>query len=347
MRVSVIIPAYNAEKTISMCLRALVEQNFPKEKYEIIVVDDGSKDNTKEILKKISMKYPIIKMISQKNKGPAAARNTGAKLAKGNILLFTDADCVPEQNWIKEMVKPFENQEVVGVSGVYGKNLAKHSVLARLIDAEIKEKYSKLLKLNQIDFISTYSAAYKKEFFFKVGGFDENFRKPAGEDTDLSFKIMKFGKLVLNPKARVGHLHRSNLKSYIKQKFATGFWRAFLYKKHPGKFFRHSFTPKKEFVSLSFLGLSVAFFIFTGVSALFKFNNILLYIATGFLIMSMFLSTSFILKQKKDFVLLISSPFILLIRNLCLGFGAFLGFFKNIRLGNQKTNYYQSNFESA
>ena len=98
MLVSVIIPAYNEENTIESCLNSLLNQTIGKESYEVIVVDDGSTDSTSEIIKR----YPV-KLFRQGNSGPATARNLGAKNSSGEIILFTDADCVAEPNWIEEM----------------------------------------------------------------------------------------------------------------------------------------------------------------------------------------------------------------------------------------------------
>jgi len=104
--VSVVIPAYNAEKTIIRNLSALVKQKCPYP-YEIIVVDDGSTDKTAEITKKFIEDFANpkrMRLINLAHRGPAAARNTGIKEAKSDIVLFTDADCVVEEEWISSMV---------------------------------------------------------------------------------------------------------------------------------------------------------------------------------------------------------------------------------------------------
>ena len=91
---SVIIPVYNGEGTIAECLEALASQDMPRREFEVIVVDDGSTDGTAAIVKQFDVKY-----IHQENTGPATARNVGVKNAQGKIVVFTDADCVPEPNW--------------------------------------------------------------------------------------------------------------------------------------------------------------------------------------------------------------------------------------------------------
>ena len=113
LSVSVIIPAYNAEKTLKNCLDALLEQTLLPN--EIIVVDDGSTDSTPTI----ASTYSLVNLHSQKNQGPAHARNVGARKAKGKIILFLDSDCVPEENWLEEMIKPFQDEKVAGVQGAY------------------------------------------------------------------------------------------------------------------------------------------------------------------------------------------------------------------------------------
>ena len=99
-RVSVIIPAYNAEATLGRCLSSLHRQSRPPD--EIIVVDDGSTDGTAKVAQRHGAR-----IISQGNAGPAAARNVGARAASGEVLLFTDADCAPTCDWVECMVLPF------------------------------------------------------------------------------------------------------------------------------------------------------------------------------------------------------------------------------------------------
>ena len=112
--VSVVVPAYNAESSIALCLEALMQQDYPGNLFEIIVVDDGSADATAHIVQGFPVRY-----VYQKNAGPAAARNHGAQKAAGEILLFTDADCVPDPDWVEEMVLAFRNPSIAAVKGAY------------------------------------------------------------------------------------------------------------------------------------------------------------------------------------------------------------------------------------
>ena len=144
MKVSVIVPAYNAQKTIGQCIDALLAQTYPRESYEVIVVDDGSTDGTADVVKAYPVKY-----LYQRNQGPATARNIGVREAQGEIILFTDSDCVPFDNWIAEMTKPFEDKEVVAVKGAY--KTRQKSMTARFAQLEFEERFEMLKKAESIE----------------------------------------------------------------------------------------------------------------------------------------------------------------------------------------------------
>src|SRR6266545_1529120 len=108
MKVSVIVAARNAEMTLPGCLAALDAQQFPRADFEVIVVDDGSTDRTAEAACAAGAS-----VISIPSSGPAAARNRGAAIASGELLVFTDADCAPDPGWLRALVSPFEDPEVI------------------------------------------------------------------------------------------------------------------------------------------------------------------------------------------------------------------------------------------
>jgi len=316
--ISVIIPAYNAEKTIGKCLKSLKNQNV-KKGYEIIVVDDGSIDRTKQVVKK----FRNILLLEQKHKGPAAARNLGAKNANGKILLFTDADCFAKKDWIKEMIKPFENKEIIGVQGAYGTK--QKSIFARFAQFEIEERYDRMRKNDYIDFIGSYSAGYKKDIFLKSGGFDESFPMASGEDPALSFKLSELGyKMVFNPKAVVYHKHPDTLKKYLRQKFWRAYWRVLLYKKYPKKIKSESYTPQtlKIQIFLTYLFSISSILVFFGLNAI-----IPLLIFFVILISTLPLSYK---NFRKDKMVGLFSPFIILMRSISFSLGLLYGFVRMI-----------------
>ncbi|MFB0544969.1 MAG: glycosyltransferase family 2 protein [Asgard group archaeon] len=323
--ISVIVPVYNGEGVIASCLKSLLNQNYPKNKYEIIVVDDGSTDDTTEIVSR----FKRVKLIKQKHKGPATARNLGVKKSRGQIVLFTDADCVPPKNWIKNMIEPFKDKKIVGVSGTY-KTLNKKSLVARFVGYEIEERHDTLKKRGNIDFMGTFSAAYRKNIFSKFGGFDTSFPTASGEDPELSFRINKAGfKMVFQPKSFVYHRHPNSLWKLIKQKFWRGYWRVFLYNKHKDKMFRHSYTPKSAFIEEAFLGIAFLFVFLALINFLFSYyRDLSSYFVISFIFLILtFLFTLPLAKKmyKKDKEVGFWSTGIIILRELFTGFGIICG----------------------
>lgn len=265
MDFSVIIPAFNAEKTIAASLKSLAEQSILSDRYEIIVVDDGSTDRTADIVQSYPVRY-----LHQNNQGPAAARNRGACLAEGNIILFTDADCVPDRRWIEEMTAPFlKNSGISGVKGAY--RTRQSSLTARFAQAEFEDRFDLLKKSCFIDMVDTYSAAFKKKVFLAAGGFDSSFPVANNEDTELSYRLVSQGhRLVFNPRAFVFHTHPDTLKKYLKVKFWRGYWRMVVYARYPGKAVKDSYTPVvikiQTFLLLAAMGLLPPALIFRSVS---------------------------------------------------------------------------------
>ena len=248
MRCSLIIPAYNAERTIVTCLESVLNQSLSRDEYEVIVVDDGSTDNTPQIIRD----YPVT-LISQANQGPALARNRGANEAKGEILVFTDSDCELDFHFLERITSPIENDpEIVGVQGSY--KTKQKEFMARFGQVEIETRYNRMSRNKYIDFIGTYAAAYKKEVFHELGEFDTGFPLASGEDTEFSYKLYESGyKMVFRPEAFVYHQHPSELRKYLKSKFYRGYWRIRLYRKHPAKTVTDSYTPQ----TLKFQVLSI------------------------------------------------------------------------------------------
>lgn len=251
VKYSVIVPAYNAEKTVGSCLSALAGQSVDTGKYEVIVVDDGSQDGTEKIVKSFPVRY-----LRQTNQGPAAARNRGAWEARGAILLFTDSDCVPAPDWIEEMARPFADPAVAAVKGAYRTN--QRSFTARFAQVEFEERFEMLKRAASIDMVDTYSAAFREDVYHEAGGFDASFPVANNEDTELSYKLSRMGrKMVFNPHAVVVHLnHPDSLKRYARLKFWRGYWRMVVYRKYPGKMMKDTYTPQTLKLQILFLFLT-------------------------------------------------------------------------------------------
>ena len=224
LRASIIIPVYNAEKTLAACLSICLAQDYPD--YEVIVVDDGSTDDSAAL----AADCTGVTSHRQPNAGPAAARNTGARLASGDFLVYTDADCVPNADWLSQLVGAFEDG-VVAVGGTYA--IANStSRLARVVQAEIAQRHRRFR--GDVDFLGSFNVAFRRDAFEAVGGFDESYLQASGEDNDLAYRLHdEGGRMIFNPDAVVAHYHPEQLLGYLRTQFCHGYWRVKLYRVHP------------------------------------------------------------------------------------------------------------------
>lgn len=318
IKYSVIVPAYNSAGTIEHCLKALTQQSINMEACEVIVVDDGSTDRTDDIIKKFPVKY-----IRQPNRGPAAARNHGAAKAAGEVLLFTDSDCVPDYRWVEEMTRPFADRDIAAVKGAY--RTSQKALTARFAQVEFEERFELLKKTERIDMVDTYSAAFRREVFIRAGGFDESFPAANNEDTDLSYKLSAAGhKMVFNPKAIVSHLrHPDTICRYSRQKFWRGYWRMVVYRRFPDKMVKDSYTPQSLKLQVLLLFSAIAFALFTVILPVSVYLSIFLLVL--FMLSALpFASFAF----KRDWLIGLASVFFLSVRALSIGCGILYFFYK-------------------
>lgn len=201
--VSVIIAARNAQATLARCLDAATTLEHPS--YEVILVDDGSTDATA----RIARTYANLRVIQAPPGGPSRARNIGIAQARGNLVAFTDSDCVPEKTWLGELVKGFAGQQVAGVGGdqvspaddsPFGREVQGFFKAIGLVTDYIKTAAT----LVETSHNPSCNSAYRREILEEVGGFDEALWP--GEDLDLDVRIRSRGyRLLYNPAARVAH----------------------------------------------------------------------------------------------------------------------------------------------
>jgi glycosyltransferase involved in cell wall biosynthesis len=226
---SIIIPTFNGASRIGNCLDSLVKQTTGRD-VEILVVDDGSTDDTAKVVRSYSA-------------GPASARNRGALEAKGRILLFTDDDCVPMPDWLEAMLESFKDSDVVGAKGIY--RTRQKSLAARFVQTEYEDKYRMMAGLPSIDFIDTYSAAFRRDRFLELTGYDTSFPVACAEDVELSYRMSARGwKMKFVPGAIVYHTHPDTFSRYLKKKYKFAFWRVLAVRKNPSKGIRDSHTPQ-------------------------------------------------------------------------------------------------------
>jgi glycosyltransferase involved in cell wall biosynthesis len=243
MEVSIVIPTFNAEKTIGKTLEACLRQDH-KGQVEVIVVDDGSTDGTKEEVEKFPVKY-----IYQENAGPASARNRGWRESRGEFVCFTDSDCIPSRDWVSKLVGHYRLDGNVGAVGGSYTVANPESLLAYCIQEEISIRHSAMPK--EVRFLGSYNLSVKRTVLEEIGGFQEGYKKASGEDNDLSYKILKHGhKILFDREALVAHYHRESLWRYLNDQYTHGFWRARLYREHPDMGLGDDYTRWKDILEV-------------------------------------------------------------------------------------------------
>jgi len=221
MDATIVIPTFNRSGRLLRCLQAVGEQDLSTYKVEVVVVDDGSEDDTVSSVKDLSADFPMpLRVISNKGKGPAAARNTGMVAAESPLILYTDDDCVPQPTWAYSLIEYFHRHlEVDAVGGE----------IERLYDTHISIYIDNCGYMRQaregesIQFLVTANAGFRKQALMNVQGFDERISIAGGEDYELSYRIRKEGSAIaFVADAVVKHEHHQRLSALHKMNWRHG-----------------------------------------------------------------------------------------------------------------------------
>jgi glycosyltransferase involved in cell wall biosynthesis len=227
--VSVIVPVLNGEETIRDCLVSVLETDYPPERREILVVDNGSTDRTPEIIKVLPVSY-----LREERRGAAAARNKGIGASTGEILAFTDADCVVTRGWLRELVGGLADGTSAGIEGeilVY----PVATPAARYAAKVGTHTHRRNLQSPLSPFVDTANVAFNREVFRRVGSFDTRFPAAGFEDIDFSWRVLRENDLDVshNPKAVVFHRPRATTRRLLSQHIRYGRNVAILRDKYP------------------------------------------------------------------------------------------------------------------
>ncbi|HYC21078.1 MAG TPA: glycosyltransferase, partial [Candidatus Bathyarchaeia archaeon] len=228
--ISVIVCAYNAERTMEPCLHSL--QNLPYPNYEVIVVNDGSTDRTLEIARRYE--GGRIRVIDQKNMGLSAARNVGIAASRGEIVAFTDSDCVVDPDWLTYLAYKFQ----AGFVAVGGPNFPppEDSLVPSAVAVSPGGPTHVLLNDDVAEHIPGCNMAFRKSALEEINGFDALF-SAAGDDVDLCWRLQNAGYAIgFSPAAMVWHFRRNTVRAYLKQQMGYGKAEALLFSKHQYRF---------------------------------------------------------------------------------------------------------------
>lgn len=220
MEFTIVVPTYNRPQQLADCLRAIAEMDYPRERFETIVVDDGSTVSLEAVVAPFRSQMNV-QLIRQANAGPAAARNTGAAHARGKFLAFTDDDCTPTPNWlfILERELTAEPNRMVGGRVVNGLTENIYASASQLIIDLVYAHYNADPLCAR--FCASNNLALPKEAFHALGGFDPTFR--TSEDRDLCDRWLLMGnRLIYARDAVVYHWNHLNLRSFWRQHFEYG-----------------------------------------------------------------------------------------------------------------------------
>jgi glycosyltransferase involved in cell wall biosynthesis len=226
--ISVIVPVHNGEATIGRCLGSVLDQTVTW--FEVVVVDNGSTDATKDIISSFSEKDPRVRYHFEGRRGRGRARASGIERSKGAILAWTDADCVVPRDWLERLTAPIAEGEEVVVQGNEDLMTSGYwSCQAQL--AGQRHMDHQVTDPPYIDHLDTKNLAIRKDVLVEVGGFDG--RLKALEDFELKVRLRRSGiRIFYLRDLKVRHHHRERLTDLFRSRFEQGRWAAVIFSMH-------------------------------------------------------------------------------------------------------------------
>jgi cellulose synthase/poly-beta-1,6-N-acetylglucosamine synthase-like glycosyltransferase len=328
--VTVVVPVRNGEQTIQQLLESLQKLDYDRNKVEVIVVDGNSTDKTQEIVKK----YPVNLVVEEKQ-GLNLARNIGIKCSHGEIIAFTDSDCIVPPDWITKIVENFKDPKVSCVGG--SAKALDSDFISQYADNSIVRLMPFFTKREELKKVKPFfrhpagcNMAFRRKVAEEVGYFDENIQY-GFDEVEFADRICRAGyKMVLDPDVLVWHKHRSTLKEFLKQNFQYGKGSGLVFKRNRLKdaVSKWSFLSIIGFISWLVIVGSLTFLTFTSTSSLFFW---LLFGFTGLPLIILATVYAYRALHNKKFTRIVVYPFIDLFRVLSFCFGQLYQVFKKTR----------------
>lgn len=325
--VSIIIPVKNGEKNIKKCIVSLEQSDYPRIKYEIIIVDGGSTDSTVDIIKKLQKDYGNIRLIQAEGANTSLGRNIGVKEASGTIIINFSGHATSEKNFIKVLSNKLQSSDndVAGV-GCRDKIPADQtSFIAKSIDCIVNtvlggtmmHQHAKIEGEKFVDSISF--TAYKKEIFRKIGYFNPVL--PSGDDAEFNLRLRKSGyKLLYTPDTTVYRYRRETIRGFLKQMFNYGRVRMQIIKQYPESL-RFPYVIPILFVGYLLISPVIIFINNTIILNIFLLGA-LIYIS---ILLLFSIKISFLKKEPKFIII---CPLLYVIQHCAYGLGLLLGIFR-------------------
>jgi GT2 family glycosyltransferase len=219
---SIIIPTFNRPLPLTHCLQSLVRLDYPRDRFEAIVVDDGGESPAEAVVSPFRNRLNIT-MITQPHSGPAVARNKGAMHANGEFLALTDDDCTPAADWLKNLAVRF-NGTPDNMIGGRTLNVLLQNPYSTASDLLIRYLYAYYnVDPDQAHFFTSNNLTLPKDSFRRIGGFDVFFQRAGGEDREFCERWLRHGfRMTYAPEALIYHAHALRLHSFCRQQFNYG-----------------------------------------------------------------------------------------------------------------------------
>lgn len=325
LSVSIIVPCRDEKEFIAGCLESIIQNDYPKEKLELLVIDGMSEDGTREVINSYAQKHPWIRVIENQRKITPVALNIGIKNAKGDIIIWMSAHNRYEKNYISRSVESLEKHGADNVGGIMKTLPREDTFVGWAIVAGLSHRfgvgnsYFRVMPKEPKWVDTVFGGCYRREVFERIGLFNENLVR--GQDMEFNLRLKKAGgKILLVPDIVSSYYARSNLKSFWKHNFMNGEWAIlpFLYSPVIPVSLRH-LVPLifvSSLLGLAFLGLvwPPFFYLFLIILGTYGFAN---------------LGASLqIALEKRDVRYMLVMPFVFASLHFAYGLGSLRGVFK-------------------
>lgn len=317
--ISIVIPAYNEENYIGKCLKTILDQDYPSQKYEVLIIDGGSQDKTKEIIGKYLNKADI-RLLYNSRRITSTALNIGIKESKGEVIVILGAHSYVGNDFLTQNINAINRSGAKCVGGTLinvGNNYISKSIAMALSSIfGVGNAYFRFTKKER--FVDTVAyGAYLKDVFDEIGLFDERLER--NQDIELNYRLKNKGyEFFLTPSIKIFYNCRKNMMEFIKQYFQTGFWNIKMLRTCPNSLSWRHFIPM---IFVLFLGLSLL------IAALNFYGRLLLSVILGMYFM-LALIFSLVLALKHGLRYLPVLPLAFFILHLSYGIGSLVGILK-------------------